>query len=166
MGNIEKNTFVREAITNTTILLLKEKDLEKISISEIVSSAQVSRNSFYRNYSDKEDILRQRVAFLLGKWNNEHQNVTSISKIYGDLFEHLKQNSDFYLLLKQKNLFYLFQQEYLHFFGPKPESDNTWAYAISFIAHGTLGWIEEWIGRGMQESADSMAKLLAERGML
>lgn len=29
----------------------------------------------------------------------------------------------------------------------------------------TFGWIEEWIGRGMQESAKTMAALLATNGM-
>ncbi|WP_428829623.1 TetR-like C-terminal domain-containing protein [Paenibacillus riograndensis] len=39
------------------------------------------------------------------------------------------------------------------------------AYVTSFIAYGTYGWIEEWIGRGMQESAEAMSSLLSSHGM-
>lgn len=39
------------------------------------------------------------------------------------------------------------------------------AYVTSFIAYGTFGWIDEWIGRGMQESAETMEALLASYGM-
>ena len=40
-----------------------------------------------------------------------------------------------------------------------------WAYTKSFIAYGTYGWIEEWINRGMQESAGAMAEMLSSYGM-
>ena len=37
--------------------LLEKKDLKKITISELVERAGVSRAAFYRNYSSKEEIL-------------------------------------------------------------------------------------------------------------
>ena len=59
----------------------------------------------------------------------------------------------------------MFQSAYLELFGSKPELDNMWAYTVSFIAYGTQGWIEEWIGRGMQESAETMTEMLLKHGM-
>ena len=50
-------------------------------------------------------------------------------------------------------------------YGPAAEDTNIWAYTKSFIAYGTYGWIEEWIARGMEESADTMAEMLALNGM-
>ena len=37
--------------------LLEKKDLKKITISELVQRAGVSRAAFYRNYGSKEEIL-------------------------------------------------------------------------------------------------------------
>ena len=37
------------------------------------------------------------------------------------------------------------------------------AYATAFLAHGIYGWIAEWVARGMQESPEEMAALLANQ---
>lgn len=58
MNNQDKNTYVKQQITTTLLELLKEKELSDINIGEITKKAQVSRNSFYRNYADKEDIIK------------------------------------------------------------------------------------------------------------
>ena len=50
-------------------------------------------------------------------------------------------------------------------YGPKAEYENMWAYTTAFISYGTYGWIMEWISRGMQESAETMADMLAKHGM-
>ncbi|WP_411347025.1 TetR/AcrR family transcriptional regulator [Paenibacillus sp. WLX2291] len=166
MGNEERNTYVKKQITNAFIELLKQNEFSNISISDITNEAQVSRNSFYRNYIEKEDILLNYIHSLLQEWrilDNREENQTN-EKMYGSLFAHLKANSDFYILLKNKNLFHLFLKEFLAIFGSKPDQDNLSAYIVSFIAYGTYGWIEEWIARGMQESAESMTTLLSSQG--
>ena len=68
MNNQDKNTYVKRQITNTLLELLKEKELSDINIGEITDKAEVSRNSFYRNYADKEDItLEDAVDALYGE---------------------------------------------------------------------------------------------------
>ena len=52
VNNNEKNSYVKEQITKALLILLKEKELKDISVSEITTVAHVSRVSFYRNYND------------------------------------------------------------------------------------------------------------------
>lgn len=165
MGNAEKNSYVKNKITEAALMLLQDKELKDISISEIIQKAQVSRNSFYRNYSEKEDIIQAYVNELLEGWKNDYTNkgLNSNNEMYGSFFAHLKENSKFYLLLKERNLFHLFLAAFLNIFGAKSEQDNLSAYVVSFIAYGTYGWIEEWIKRGMQESAETMTELLSSQ---
>ena len=59
MSNEESNRFTKECICTALILLMNEQDFEKITISSIIKRAGVSRGAFYRNYSSKEDILRE-----------------------------------------------------------------------------------------------------------
>ncbi|UOQ83576.1 TetR/AcrR family transcriptional regulator [Gracilibacillus salinarum] len=167
MNNEEKNTFVMDQITEATIKLLKEYRLSQITISQITTKAQVSRNSFYRNYVDKEDILLKHINHLISRWDADYQlvNNESNAELFGSLFKHLKEHSDFYLMLKKQNLFHLFLSVFIELYGAKTEHDNMAAYVTSFITYGTYGWIEEWIGRGMQESAESMSALLSSHGM-
>lgn len=162
MGNAERNSYVKNKITETTLILLRDRELKDISISEIIQNAQVSRNSFYRNYNEKEDIIKEHINELLKDWKNNYiREEVNNNEMYGSLFAHLKENSEFYLILKKRNLFHLFLTVFLNIFGAKAEQDNLSAYLVSFITYGTYGWIEEWIKRGMQESAETMTELLS-----
>lgn len=167
MSNENRNAYVVEHITEATVSLLKEKELSDISISEICEKAGVGRVSFYRNYKTKEDILQNRIDAMLHYWDEDYKKTAkgSNAELYGSLFGHLKDNAEFYLLLVQRNLFHLFMNAFISLSGAKPEDDNMWAYTKSFIAYGTYGWIEEWIARGMQESAETMTVMLAAHGM-
>ena len=166
-SNEARNTYVIEHITDTVMKLLKEKPLNEISISEIVNDAAVGRTSFYRNFETKEDVVKKHIAVLIEKWDQDHKasGKNSNAELYGSLFKHLKDNSDFYLLLKERNLMHLFLEVFLEIFGPKSDYGNMWAYTTAFITYGTYGWIEEWIKRGMQESAETMVELLSSHGM-
>ena len=166
-SNESRNAYVLEHITSSVLKLLREKPLQEISISEIVNEAAVGRTSFYRNFETKEDVIKRYISCLIEQWDQEYKSTGKDSnpELYGSLFKHLKDNADFYLLLKERNLMYLFLDVFMEKNGPKPEDVNMWAYTKSFIAYGTYGWIEEWINRGMQESAETMADLLASHGM-
>lgn len=49
--------FTTKCLFDALILLLGEKDFDKITISEICSRSGVARSTFYRNFSDKIDII-------------------------------------------------------------------------------------------------------------
>ena len=166
-SNEARNAYVIEHITGAMLELLKEKPLSEISISELVEDAAVGRTSFYRNFETKEDVIKKHIRDLIEKWDMEYKasGKDSNSELYGSLFQHLKDNADFYLLLKRRNLMYLFLEIFLEKSGATPNDDNMWAYTKSFIAYGTYGWIDEWIARGMQESAEQMSQLLSSHGM-
>ena len=163
MGNMERNAFVKKQIADALLLLLKEKPFSEIAIKEITDIAQVSRNSFYRNYATKEDIIKQYLHSLLQNWSDTYvpPSEKDDTDLYKSLFIHLEENKDLYLLLKRQGLFHLFMDVFLERYGAKPELDNAWAYATSFISYGIYGWISEWIARGMQEPAEMVAELLA-----
>ena len=57
MSNSESNKVTREAIDLAMLDLLEKQDFDKITIMSIVKRAGVSRQSFYRNYTSKEDII-------------------------------------------------------------------------------------------------------------
>lgn len=113
------------------------------------------------------DILKSHVRSLLVKWDEDYKasgNNTNY-ELYGSLFRHLKDNRDFYLLLHERALFNLVLETIMELYEPKSEFPNLWAYTTAFIQYGTYGWIVEWINRGMQESAEEMARILSEHGM-
>ena len=54
MNNQEKNTYVRNQILRALLNMMQEQPFADISISALVSTAQVGRASFYRNFTDDE----------------------------------------------------------------------------------------------------------------
>lgn len=167
MNNEEKNTFVKEQITEAMLRLLNDYEFCDISVCQVVKEAQVSRNSFYRNFADMENILLTKVRLMFNEWeiNYKQKNIDSNAEMYGSLFGHFYDNRNFYLLLRKRNLFGIVEKVILEKFGAKEDNDNMTAYITSFIAHGTCGWIGEWLNRGMPESAEVMAAMLSNMGM-
>ncbi|WP_315110063.1 TetR-like C-terminal domain-containing protein [Clostridium intestinale] len=167
MDNAEKNSYVKKQITNALISLLKEKELKDISVSEITTVAQVSRISFYRNYDDKKTIIKEYMSFTLNEWNKNHPKTSEHTEddILGDIFAYITEYKDFYLVLRNREIFYFLKDIIIDALGPKAEYPNFGAYTAAFIANGIYGWIEEWFLRGMQESGEEMTKLLKSRSL-
>jgi len=168
MGNLERNTYVREQIETAAVKLFMEKDMKDISINDIVNEAGVSRISFYRNYEDKEDILKTYIGRMILDWHQENEERFTKAKektgndnvMLSSLFGLLKSHEALFERLKEKNMFYIFRDAFLSLYGPKEEYPNGIAYVQAFAFYGIAGWIEEWVKRGMQESEKEMMSLL------
>lgn len=154
MDNEERNSYVKNEITKALLELLKKKDLRDIKINEITMRAQVGRVSFYRNYQDKEDILKQYLERIIKEWKLQDQMPFEL--IMKTLFEHLMAYQDFYTLLYQKDLFYLFRNTLKKLMVQDHQLSNPEAYAVAYMTYGIYGWIKEWIARGMQESPEDI----------
>lgn len=154
MDNEERNCYVKNEITKALLELLKEKDLKDIKINEMTTMAQVGRVSFYRNYKDKEDVLKQYLEKIIKEWKLQDQKPFEL--IMKTLFEHLIAYKDFYTLLYQKDLFYLFRNTLKKLMIQDHQLSNPEAYAVAYMTYGIYGWIKEWIARGMQESPDDI----------
>lgn len=164
MNNSEKNTYVKNCITAAFIELLEQRELDGISISEITDRAQVSRNSFYRNYGKKDDILVEYIEQLLREWGKVFETDAAVSEQWGALFGVLGEHDDFFRLLGKRNATGTLFEAIKCVIVNRRINSNIEAYAAAFISHGVFGWIEEWIKRGMQESAEEMTALLKGSG--
>lgn len=170
MNNTEKNTYVREQLTNSLLLLLKQKKLADISISELVNIAKVGRASFYRNYDSLSDILVQHDRKLIQNWTAkfEENPVSSPENVFESLFSHYKQNSEFYLLLHKKGLSEIMLHTFQKHCGMSDNTKHRYAYSNAFFTYGLYGCLLEWIDKGMIDSPKNIKELfsLSENGLL
>lgn len=167
MSNEGRNAYVIEHLKNALLKLLSEKSLNDISISELVETAEVGRASFYRNYEQKEDILKAHINCLFREWIDEwQQNKGSpLSEQIRIMIAHFEKHRDFYKLLNDRNLTYLLKDAVIGICGPKPEYGKVQAYASAFVAYTLYGWIDVWFQRGMIESSDEMAEMFKAQGL-
>ncbi len=162
MNNQEKNNYVRQQITEALLRLLQKKKLSEINVSELTKEAGVGRVSFYRNYNDLSDILYQHDKMLLKQWKStfEKQPDASIQTVFGSLFQHYKDHSDFYMILYRNCLTNSMLETIKEHCELSPDLPNAIAYQKAFFAYGLYGWLMEWMERGMQEDATAINTML------
>lgn len=154
------NLFVRDCIAKALFKLMKTKDYRNVTVSELVKTAGVSRNSFYRNFQSIEDILRQYLMEQTLKWWAEymahlHPNVIE------ETFQHLLDMQDVILLLYKAGLSHLLM-EHIAICGKQSltgELSN--AYQTAFMSGGLWGLANEWVLRGMKETPEEMQILFS-----
>lgn len=98
LNNEESNKLTRECLTTALMQLMKEKPLEKISITELVTRAGVSRTAFYRNYSTKEDILvdiRNSIAETANSFLIRPELKDNPHLWFRECFKIVQDNADF-----------------------------------------------------------------------
>ena len=107
-SNESRNAYVVEHLTSSMFALLEEKPITEISISELCDMAGVGRTSFYRNYENKEDIVKKYIEHLFQDWLGKYKMAAdlSIREKVRIVFAHFEANRDFYSLLNQRGLVY------------------------------------------------------------
>ena len=160
MNNQEKNNYVRTQILNTLFDMMKEQTFDSIVISTLTKRAEVGRASFYRNYIDKRDVLRQEAERLIKGWDGSFSfEGADASKSVISLLDYLKKHADFYLPVYQAGMEDVIKESILSLFPIADELPNAVAYVLSYAAYSIYGWVIEWIKRGMQESGTEIAEM-------
>lgn len=106
-SNKETNRLTREAICTALVMLIREQPFEKITVTDIVKRAGVSRTAYYSNYSSKQDILTELVDSLileinqdlLPYTNEQNGKAKEPEKFITILFQVLSKQRDIYQTL-------------------------------------------------------------------
>lgn len=163
-SNLEAKLLTRESLETALVQLMEDKEMSKITISELVNRAGVSRNAFYRHYKSKEDILDRLMTrtlhsvlhglsqFDLKKqlgqaWTyllTECQKEAQILKIIFD------QNLQDLLTTKVAKRFRAYQRLY---------KKKISTYASSFFSNAIIAMLGKWISEGMTTSIEELAAM-------
>ena len=160
MNNQEKNQYVRTQILNTLIEMMKEQSFDSIVISTLTKRAEVGRASFYRNFIDLRDVLKQESDRLMKGWNGSFSfEGSDASKSLISLLDYMKEHDSFYLAIYRAGMGDVIKDTILSLFPIADELPNAVAYVLSYAAYSIYGWIIEWIKRGMQETGTELAAM-------
>ena len=145
MNNEQRSSFVKEQITKTLIQMLGTQKLEDISVRDLTDQAGVGRVSFYRNFADKEDILRQESDRLLRQWGQDYESdiTSTLDTLFPSLFGFLRHNRQFYTTLYRAGLSGILMDTIVKTINPTKEENTAAAYAKAFMAYGIFGWIND-----------------------
>ena len=163
ISNQESNRITREALEISLMQLLEKKELAKITISELVHRAGVSRAAFYRNYTSKEQMLEeifgktvQKIMDKLGQFNLR----TELYQVWIILFKEAKKEARLISLAVDYNLEKYLTQAVFNFLEKRQQSKKeASSYIHSFWSSALVSVLSKWIKDGMQVPAEKIASL-------
>lgn len=164
--------YTKKVIKETLITLLNEKEINKITVSEICKIADINRATFYRYYLDVYDLLDKiKEAFvneLLIVSNN--QDDYTISSFVKDLLTVFLDNKELVKVLFNKKSDIYFLNDILEVAFERCK--NKWEmsasglstenieYASIFIFNGALGIINYWVQNNFEKSIDEVCNII------
>lgn len=167
----------KEALRRALLELLKEKSLDKISISEICRRAKISRGTFYLHYNQIEEVFEEffkEITEDLVKSYKEpyrHVSVLKISELDPSkirIFHHIEKYKDFYRIIFSRNVplmyYYLLYDEinYLLLHSSKNvqmDKINTELFC-SYQTNAIIGMIIHWYQNDFSYSSNYLNKQL------
>ncbi len=149
-------------IEKVFIELLQERELENISVSEIIKKAELNRSTFYANYLDIYDLADKIRDKLMAQVNSLYENdaFNNCGSDYVKLFRHIKENQIFY------NTYFKLGYDKHSFDLSALKSENLIAsdgyleYHVEFHKAGLNAIIKKWLKGGCKESPETMVKII------
>ena len=170
-------TLIRQAYTE----LLKEKDLNKITVTDIVKKADINRGTFYAHYPDVRGVTEE----IENEFIEEMFNILAEFK-YDNFFQNpmpmllrisrfLEKDEDFYKVLIRSNNSEIFLEKLKKIFSDYMLSDTdipddlintkTVKLRISYFAGGIVNVYKQWfLGKldcNLNDIALEVSKLLS-----
>lgn len=96
----------RKKLTQALFTVMKQYPYKEITITQIAQEAELSRKTFYRLYTSKDDILNEYLGTLLNEFgtevgNHKIQHYWDVVQLYFDFWE---QREDMIMLFKEHGL--------------------------------------------------------------
>lgn len=160
-----KESLFVESVIDALWDLLHNKAFEKISVSELVERAGVGRVTFYRNFSNKEEVLKRSFNLDLQTWLTERE-VDLSDWTDAHLLLALRQFFDFWYLEQDKirlltanHLDYILE-EVLDDYFKDSLGQLTDDFHLQFIVGGFFRVLKTWVAGGCKESPDDILRLM------
>ncbi len=162
----------KQKMVQALLTVMKQYDYKEITVTQIVQEAHLSRKTFYRLFSDKDEILN---LFFEGLFQDFFEQVKAKKiKHYWDLvqlfFDFWEEQKDLLLLLQKNHLLLrVFEQscqysmEIFNFVRSKEIADSfalPLPYMLAYSVGGMHSMLLKWVERGMDiPSSELISKL-------
>ncbi len=159
--NQEISNLTKSYIKTAMLELLSKQRYDKISITDLVARAGVSRTAFYRNYSSKDDLIEDIVHDLIESTNIDIQiflnyNVKELETFYNCL-RSKKKEIEIITKASLENLHILNHKKDLACEIIKRNIEKQ--YEDAAIGGAINAIVYKWILENMNETDEEMAKI-------
>ncbi len=157
---MSESTITKRAVAHSLKELMREKDFQKISVSDIAARCGINRQTFYYHFADKYDLLNWIYYHELFSCAVDGLEISNWNAKFLELLENMVRDGRFYqnaLAINGEGAFsdYLFviMKQLIAALLPGLE-----AFGCEFYAYGLVGVIVSWAKSGMQLSPAQLAE--------
>ncbi|WP_320163928.1 TetR/AcrR family transcriptional regulator [uncultured Trichococcus sp.] len=157
------NEFVKECIADALVKVMASKSFNDITITEIVSLADVGRATYYRNFSSKDDILYYKITLLLSEWLEKIPPNVNRKEKTTLFFKFLQSEKELLELIYKHEKGYIILDSYLNMPPDLRHVLDEQNIMDIFYIYGVFGITEAWIKNGMLEDPEELASILLRK---
>ena len=167
-----RTRYTRQVITDAFLQLLRQKPVERITVKEVCTLAQINRSTFYRQYKDCFDLmeqLEQRGLDLLEELLQATQAQGTEATMTAVLCA-LRDNDSLFGIMARQNqderFLYAMVGRCFRYMNTRqenmaPAADETQQnMRNAFLAAGVGGVIQYWLRSGMQTEPGQVATVI------
>ncbi|AIQ26639.1 TetR family transcriptional regulator [Paenibacillus sp. FSL H7-0737] len=171
----------KKELKNALILLMEKKNFRTITITDIVTLADLNRGTFYKHYQTKEELLNELIDDVLEDLIKAYKDpylhtdkfmVSELTTSSIKIFEHVVSYSNFYTIIVNSNVLPGFQNKICDILKELTKQDlvevnntnnniNIELFS-SYTAYALFGLIMEWVKGGFKYTANHMAEQLIQ----
>ncbi|MEH7415593.1 TetR/AcrR family transcriptional regulator [Neobacillus drentensis] len=170
-GN-RRTLYSKKVIIDAFLLLLKEKTLNKITVTDICKVANINRGTFYSYYNDPFDLMRSIEEEMIEKMMSAI-NISGdeyLQNILNGIFNLILENIDLCkIIFNEKNsshvlttiLNYAYEKTIEETKKQFPHANETQLeYFFTYITGGTIEIIRKWINDDMKIPTEEVIQIL------
>ena len=171
-SSIRSKNLIKKALAK----LIHEKELAKITVSDIIREADISRGTFYAHFSDVNAVVNQieseemkNLMDFVDRYGFENIR-TSPQKFVTLVCEYMQRDMDYYRMLAQSNILnnFLWRLVYVYYerllekvLSDQPDTDRNEAdlYLI-YITSGAKTVVLSWLNGEIKGSPEQIGERL------
>lgn len=172
----KRQTQTKLKLKNAFTSLLKEKNFENISISDITRRANINRGTFYLHYTDKYDMVEQLKEQTLADLDsilNDCDIETNIHHVLIETFSYLQHHFDFIEVISNtsfvnfpktiKDFVYNFLLKFPNYKAVITKHyDVPYPYALEVYLASIESLISYWVSTHGKESPEEMTEIISK----
>lgn len=163
------NTSAKTCLAEALIAMMQSQKIEEIHIKDLVQKAGVSRMSYYRYFSSKQEILSYYMEYILQEYEN---TVEKNKKLFFQSYDHILESliffrnyQDFALCLEHSHLSYILLDSLNAYIQKQSGFDKNKpvrSYPFYYYAGALYNIYMQWIKNDTKETPEKIAAIICQ----
>ena len=149
-------------IANALLILLKTQPLNKITVTQITKEANLTRQTFYRNFEDKEDLVNWYFEKLCLDSFKEMADQTTLKKALIKKFTFIQSQNTFFKEAFKEDDYRCIYDFYKKKIETKTTIDSQLDFLLQMYCHGSIEMTKSWVEKNMYLNIETLVNMLIE----